>query len=184
MNTVDLFIHDYISISRNAGVTSFFYLVTTFFDFSTHFILIVLGIMILIYFVKNKIYSIFFALVLLKNTLLIFILKYLFDVTRPGDSVAVYFGQSFPSYHSAIATTFFILLMYIFKDDFSKNIRRVFNFVCLSCIFLVSVSRVYLGAHWFSDVLAGVVIGGLSTYLFIRLFERVRNRPYITSMIK
>lgn len=184
MNTLDLYIYNYISTTRSVPLTTFFYIITTIFDFSLSFVLVVLSLIVLIYFFRGWIYSAFFGLALSGNALLVLVLKYIFNVARPLDSVAVYFGPSFPSYHSAIATSFFVLLIYIFKDNFSKNIRGIYIVICLSFVFLVSVSRIYLGAHWFSDVVAGVLIGGVATYLSIKIFQRVINRPRITSMLK
>ncbi len=184
MNSLDIFINNYLSFARTSSLTGFFYLVTTLFDLSVFFVAIVLFIMFLVYLVRDIKYSLLFGFVLVANSFIVYVLKYLFDVERPTQSLAIYFGQSFPSYHAMIATTFFVLLIYIFDDYFSKIPRLVFNFICIASIFLVSISRVYLGAHWVSDVFFGVVIGSVSTYIFIKIFKYVTNRLVVTSVIK
>jgi membrane-associated phospholipid phosphatase len=74
--------------------------------------------------------------------------------------------QSFPSGHVSFYIVFFgflILLMYRLPSV-SKFSRRVVASVCLILIFTVPVSRIYLGAHWFTDVLAGLLLGILCLY--------------------
>jgi undecaprenyl-diphosphatase len=101
-----------------------------------------------------------------------YFLKIFFDVSRPSMAVISVLGQSFPSYHAVAATIFFLMLIYIFDDYLKSAIRFVFNFACIFMIFAVSFSRIYLGVHWFSDVFAGVILGGFIVYFSIKIFRR------------
>lgn len=67
-------------------------------------------------------------------------------------------GYSFPSGHTMVATAFFGLLIYLLWRSGRGRAQRW----ALSCllgllVLSVGVSRIYLGAHYASDVLAGLL---------------------------
>lgn len=72
--------------------------------------------------------------------------------TRPEDSLAESVATSFPSGHTAVATTVVVILGLIF--------RRWFVWVPgAAWVLLMMWSRTYLHAHWLSDVIAGMLEG-------------------------
>jgi len=86
--------------------------------------------------------------------------KFLVQRLRPEIRLAAASGFSFPSGHAATAAVFFGLMIYLFKDEFKSVIgKRIFIVVCAIIALLVSYSRIYLGVHWLSDVLAGIALG-------------------------
>jgi len=65
-------------------------------------------------------------------------------------------------------------------------LRRALQSVVLLLIALVGVSRVYLGAHWPSDVLGAYLAGGIWLMFMITVYQRikaktVRNAPNVAS---
>ena len=176
MNFVDIFIQNYFSTGRTPFITEFMYVVSRFFDVTdvaslSRFVVVIFCITVLIYMVRNIKYGLLFTLTLFCGAVITYFLKIFFDVTRPLDGVVIALGQSFPSYHATIATIFFVMLMYIFDDYFRGIKRTVFNSICVVGILLVSVSRVYLGVHWLSDVMGGIALGFFISYLFVKIFE-------------
>lgn len=90
------------------------------------------------------------------------ILKHVFDRERPdflAASVTVD-TSSFPSSHAMLSAVFYLLLAAIAAREISD---RKLSIALLSAAgmltLLIGVTRVYLGAHWPSDVLAGWLLG-------------------------
>lgn len=69
-------------------------------------------------------------------------------------------GYSYPSGHSlssaAVYFTFAVLLFSYFKTRIQRSFIIIFSLVV---ILLIALSRVYLGVHYLSDVIAGIFIG-------------------------
>jgi undecaprenyl-diphosphatase len=67
---------------------------------------------------------------------------------------------SFPSGHAAMSTVFFGgLVAVVFHLYPGRGSRLAAVAAAAACILAVAVSRVYLGAHWATDTLAGVLVG-------------------------
>ncbi|MDO8729124.1 MAG: phosphatase PAP2 family protein [bacterium] len=100
------------------------------------------------------------------------ILKNTFQITRPGLEIIDVNGWSFPSGHATVATTFFFMLTYSFFNRMKTSIGKIV--LILSSIFttaLISFSRLYLGAHWALDILAGFALGLLSVSFTVLVFS-------------
>lgn len=106
------------------------------------------------------------------------VLKDLFDRTRPDivPHLREVGSSSFPSGHAMTSAAVFLtlgaLLMRLSQDRFTKFYCI---FVAMLATFLVGASRVFLGVHYPSDVLAGWLIG-LSWALLCWIVERTIER--------
>jgi undecaprenyl-diphosphatase len=88
--------------------------------------------------------------------LLTWVLKSTAQIPRP---VAVYDGYSFPSAHASMSLAVYGFLALIIARELHVT-RRWLPYSGAGLIIVsVALSRLYLGVHWFSDVLAGLLLG-------------------------
>jgi undecaprenyl-diphosphatase len=90
------------------------------------------------------------------------VLKHWIDRPRPPlhQSDAVIYTTSFPSGHSALsAATYLTLGTLLARSTRSRRLRFYFLTLALIATGLVGLSRIYLGAHYPTDVLAGWCVG-------------------------
>jgi undecaprenyl-diphosphatase len=92
------------------------------------------------------------------------ILKDSFHRPRPGlVPYSVYVsGASFPSGHSMMsAVTYLTLGALLARSQERKRVKAYLLLVAMLLTFAVGVTRVYLGVHWPTDVLAGWTAGSV-----------------------
>ena len=75
--------------------------------------------------------------------------------------------QSFPSGH---AIFFFALSMVIYR--FNKKLGAVF----FICSVVMSVSRIFVGVHWPSDILGGAILGIIVGAITFWLYQKNKNK--------
>lgn len=105
------------------------------------------------------------------------ILKNIFLRPRPIVSYYIENGYSFPSGHSTIAVAFYGFIIYFLLSNFKNNKKiNTSVFFIILLILLIGLSRIYLGAHYFSDVLGGFILG-LSIFLFVVfIFQKLEKK--------
>lgn len=127
-------------------------------------LLIVITISVLLYFsVKGwKRETIAMLICLVGAALLNQLLKELFARARPDMFRLVNeSGYSFPSGHSMVSFCVYGFLAYMLSRQFASIRCRFAVFFAASCVVaIIGVSRIYLGVHYPTDVLAGFVAGG------------------------
>jgi len=108
------------------------------------------------------------------------ILKLIVDRSRPSlelDDVNTIVSASGPSFPSAHATRAFAVACLIWIVE-----PRRYGVVAVIVASLIAVSRVYIGVHWPTDVLAGAVLGVAIAVVFMNFtkhsvrYQRVRKK--------
>lgn len=121
---------------------------------------------------KNKKYGTIMSINLITITLLNLLIKHIVARERPNVLRLVNeTGYSFPSGHSMASAAFYGFLIYLIYKSKIKNIKVkiAICFIAAMLILLIGLSRVYLGVHYASDVLAGIIISFTYLILFINL---------------
>ncbi len=100
------------------------------------------------------------------------VLKNTFQITRPGYGLEDFNGWSFPSGHATVATAFFFMLIYTFFGKMT-SLKGKISLTSGSILGAIAIyfSRLYLGAHWTLDILAGIALGLLSVSFTILMFS-------------
>lgn len=94
--------------------------------------------------------------------LLNLLLKHAFQRPRPVLAVPLVHLStfSFPSGHAVASTVFYgAVCVLAFQHTRSRWLRTIVGLIASCMVLLVAASRVYLGAHYLSDVLAGIAVG-------------------------
>ena len=122
---------------------------------------------ILTFAIKNKKISLLIWINLGISALLNQILKHIIQRPRPTEfRIIDESGYSFPSGHSMVSAAFYGFLIYlIYKKVKNKYLKCGLIATLSLLIVLIGTSRVYLGVHYTSDVLAGFLIA--ISYLII-----------------
>ncbi|HHJ36458.1 MAG TPA: phosphatase PAP2 family protein [Gammaproteobacteria bacterium] len=116
--------------------------------------------------------ALFIAGVLISGTLLTAILKH--GIARPRPQLVSHLdhisSQSFPSGHTLTSTLFYLTLAWLLAPLLSRRISRLFLYTLAIILSLaIGVSRIALGVHWPSDVLASWVIATTWLCLWVLL---------------
>lgn len=117
-----------------------------------------LALLILVAFTRQWWLLLHLAAVFLAARLAVPILKLTFARDRPSDVYGVVESFSFPSGHAAAGMTLFGVIALIIIRNIPAHRARWLLRLSAMLIFGVAFSRVYLLAHWPSDVIAGLAL--------------------------
>ena len=85
-------------------------------------------------------------------------------------------GYSFPSGHTLCAITFYgFLILLISSSTILLPIKIILILSLLSLIYLIGYSRIFLGVHYFSDVIGALLLGFSYILLIVYLVSRYEN---------
>ncbi|MCG2045085.1 phosphatase PAP2 family protein [Staphylococcus epidermidis] len=122
---------------------------------------------------RFKIETLFFVIVMSLSSTLNPLLKNIFDRERPTLLRLIDIsGFSFPSGHAMGSTSFFGSAIYVINRHDSCISKGVLIGLCALFILLISTSRVYLGVHYPTDIIAGIIGGAFCIVLSTLLLKK------------
>jgi membrane-associated phospholipid phosphatase len=113
--------------------------------------------------------AIILVLVLVVSSGLVQLLKTVIHRARPHHGLAYEASWSFPSGHAAHAATLVVVLMLLLRWRWFVIVGGIYALAMAS-------SRVYLGVHWTTDVVAGLVVGASVGILVVAALDRAFQR--------
>lgn len=150
----DSVVYNFLVAHRTDFLTALFKVIT---QFGSAIYLITITILCIV-FIKNKKYKVTIPLNLGLIAFTNIFLKNIFVRPRPEEfRIIEETGFSFPSGHSMASMAFYGYLIYIiFKNVKNKTLKYSLCFLLSILIVLIGLSRIYLGVHYTSDVIAGM----------------------------
>jgi len=123
----------------------------------------------------------YFITLILSSGLIILIIKNIINRPRPTSFyvrlVEINRFQSFPSGHVLSYVLFFGFLIILMRNlkTISKLWRCLIVIISIFLIIMIAPSRIYLGAHWFTDTLGGFLLGLICLYPLSYFYLKKNN---------
>lgn len=151
--------------------------------------IIIFAILLIVLFAMKKHLreAILFGFILSMTVVINDVLKKIIQRPRPDtDPLISLQDYSFPSGHAMDSFVFYATLSFlVFHFTRSKKLALISTILSVILIFLIGISRIYLGVHYPTDVVAGY-LGGLfwfssvmiinRTLIFFRLFRESKEK--------
>lgn len=173
INSVDTFIYNLVTVNMNNSLTSinkvFTFLGSTLFIVSLTIVLFVIFIIL-----KKKNTAFILSASIIISTIINNLVKIIICRERPEVlSLVTENTYSFPSGHSMAAVTLYGMLIYIVnKSNLNKKLKITFSILLCLLPLLVMISRIYLGAHFASDVIGACILSVILLLIETGIVER------------
>lgn len=177
LSSFDETIYKYVSEFISRGMT----FTMKFFTFTGSWQALILIALVIYFFMfkykKNLVFGHLIAVNLLSSILLNELFKVIFHRDRPDIFRLIDIsGYSFPSGHSMIGLSFYGLLIYFLLKYVKSPWKYIVNIVLGLLILMIGMSRIYLGVHYASDVIAGFSAGLAWLVVYIEII----NKSYLS----
>lgn len=159
-------IYSAISSLKSNFATAFFKGVTKFGNAETLILIAIISLII----IKNRKIGASIAVNLVTSSFINHLIKEIVQRPRPPIELRMVEESSFsfPSGHAMTSATFYGLIIYfVLKNVKNKKLRNTICITLSILVFLIGMSRIYLGVHYASDVLAGFTFAIVYLVLYI-----------------
>ncbi|MCK9535005.1 MAG: bifunctional DedA family/phosphatase PAP2 family protein [Pseudomonas sp.] len=176
LSIFDLYLHELSQLLRTSWLDHSMVLITRLGDFSTQLVVSVILCALLLLFRQ------FQALIFASSTLLItavsnWLFKHFFERARPSLLLEPLQSFSFPSGHSASGFAFFLVLGVLASRQQPQRWRVLWLLIALVPAACIALSRVYLTAHWPTDILAGALLASVICSISLMLVQTTQPMP-------
>lgn len=140
----------------------------------------IVGFCILIFAKGKRVFSFQLFLNIGIVAILNFAFKYFFVRNRPDEALQLVteVGYSFPSGHTMFAVAFYGFLIYmLWHYKLKKPLKITLTIIGIALIALISLSRIYLGVHYASDVVGGLFLSLGYLMIFLFVISRANKLP-------
>ena len=136
---------------------------------------LLIGITLLLFLIiKNKKIGISIFINLGLSAIINFVLKQILQRPRPvGYRIIDEKGYSFPSGHSMVSMAFYGFLIFLIYKKVKNKYLKILLISLLSILIIsIGISRIYLGVHYTSDVIAGFIVAIAYLIIYIHLLNK------------
>lgn len=114
----------------------------------------------------------------------VFVFKHLSHSLRPTGFMVVAQTSSFPSGHTTLSFVILSFLAFISGDILESGYRWISYTLASILIVLVACSRLYLGAHWITDIIGSALLGLAVLLAMIASYRRFNKQPLANILSK
>lgn len=171
LSTIDTFVYELFNIT---DVNTKVFKIFTFFGSTLFIILLCVFFFILFIILKKKNYSYIIASTLVISTILNNVIKIIIRRERPLVLRLVEESSfSFPSGHMMASVSLYGILLYLVLKSNIKKSLKIFLSIFLGVLpVLVGMSRIYLGVHFFSDIIGALLVSLILLLIVIDYIEK------------
>lgn len=151
--------------------------IITFFASDIVIVSIVILSMLYLFIENKKMKSLFVGLTISASMLTYLIFNITIQRARPIYISIMETRFSYPSGHTTASITIYGLFLYIInKGNYSKKTKKILSSICLFFMIFIPLSRLYLGAHFVSDVIGGILLASLYITLSTNIYEEISEK--------
>jgi undecaprenyl-diphosphatase len=174
-SNVDVSVFNLMKEMRNAPADEIMITITMLGDGA---VLTVVSVVIVAWLAWRRAYrgAIAAAIAIIAGKIFVPVLKYGIQRPRPTELYGGAEMFSFPSGHATMAMLIFGILAVLVSHSMGRWGRAVVYATCGIAVIAIAYSRVYLGAHWISDVAGGLLFGAVMTAAFAVAIEAIPPR--------
>ncbi len=167
---IDIRVHDWFILVRDEDLILLFRFITMLGD-SMLILLTAIIISTFLYYKKHTKFIIPFWATIVSAGATTFILKMITARPRPLDALMPESDFSFPSGHATIAVAFYGFLVFVAMRYPKQFVwKNTFFSLGVIIILLIGLSRLYLGVHYLSDVVAGYLVGTMGLVIGVYVY--------------
>lgn len=155
----EAFFNNVIKIENNV-LTKILYVIT---NIGSTIGVVIILILLAIFFMRRKNLSDFkYVLANVSiGVILMKVLKHIIKRIRPSWKWIVQSGFSYPSGHTISAVLLYGTLILLVNKKVNEKYKKPLMIFFLIMIFLISISRIYFGVHYLTDVVASLILGSI-----------------------
>lgn len=116
-----------------------------------------------------------FVIAMAGTAMFVPLFKLLLHRSRPIELYSGADAYSFPSGHATLNAVLFGICAVLAAHDLNRWAKAAIFTITAAFVITIGFSRVYLGAHWMSDVLAGLLFGTAMVSAFAFVFGPIHN---------
>ena len=166
IQSLDIYINTHISLFHGRVLNSVMLFITNL--VSVEFVCFLFFLLLIA--LEKKSDVVYFMCCSFVTIMINLIIKLIVHRARPdGIVLAIESGYSFPSAHAMLSTFIYGFISYlIYINRNAKKRAKIDVFLFVTLVILIGFSRIYIGVHYFSDVICGAVLGLICLVIFIK----------------